>query len=146
VANVEFHGADVEREEYTRWAPDVVAGHLCASYAIVERAGRALPRGGWLGLVAFHVDQWRETGHVSRFAYDEATMAAAIERGGLVPEVLEVERDVSRYASAEDLVAAAAPHRERWRIDGRWAAFVTFAESGGRTLTRSHLIATARKP
>ena len=146
VANVEFHEVDVERDEYVRFTPDVVAGHLCASDAIAERAGRVLPRRGCLGLVAFHVDQWRETGRVSRFAYDERTMAAALARGGLVPEVLEVDRDVRRFASAEDALEAADPHRERWTADGRWRAFVAFVESGGRTLTRSHLIVIARKP
>src|SRR5262249_38939017 len=42
LVNVELHEADVEREEYDRWAPDLVTAHLCASDAILERAGRAL--------------------------------------------------------------------------------------------------------
>ena len=71
LVNVEFHEADVERDEYGRWAPDLITAHLCASDAIIERAGRALKPGSCLGMVAFHVDQWRETGRVSRFAYDE---------------------------------------------------------------------------
>ena len=49
------------------------------------RASRALPDGACLGMVAFHVDQWRETGRVSRFAYDEARMERALRAAGLVP-------------------------------------------------------------
>ena len=93
-ANVELHEADVEREEYGRWEPDLVTAHLCASDAIVERASRALRPGCCLGMVAFHVDQWRETGKVSRVAYDEARMDAALRRAGLVPEAVEVECEV----------------------------------------------------
>ena len=29
IANVEFHAADVEREEYERWRPELVTAHLC---------------------------------------------------------------------------------------------------------------------
>ena len=83
LGNVEFHEMDVEREDYGRFAPDLITAHLCASDAIMERAGRALPPGGCLGMVAFHVDQWRETGRVSRFAYDEARMEAVLRRAGL---------------------------------------------------------------
>ena len=35
VDNVEFHEADVEREEYGGWAPALITAHLCASAAIV---------------------------------------------------------------------------------------------------------------
>src|SRR5262249_28243381 len=34
---VEFETADVEREEYDGWVPDVITAHLCASDAIIER-------------------------------------------------------------------------------------------------------------
>ena len=145
LGNVEFHELDVEREEYGRFAPDLVTAHLCASDAIVERAGRALPPGGGLGMVAFHVDQWRETGRVSRFAYDEARMGAVLREAGLEPEVLEVEREVQRFPSVEAGLAAAVALEDRWKMDGRWYAYIGFLEAGGRTLTRSHLIVKARK-
>jgi len=64
VGNVDFIEADAEREEYHRFAPDIVTAHLCASDAIIERAARALRPGRCLGMVAFHVDQWKETGKV----------------------------------------------------------------------------------
>ncbi|HKZ04995.1 MAG TPA: methyltransferase domain-containing protein [Methylomirabilota bacterium] len=144
--HAEFHVADVEAGEYTVWRPDLVTAHLCASDAIVERAARALPPGGFLAIVAFHVDQWRETGKVSRFAYDEARMRTALERAGLAVEALESEREVQTFTSVEEALAAAVGLEERWRADGRWFRYIDFLEKGGRTLTRSHLIAKARRP
>jgi predicted TPR repeat methyltransferase len=146
LANVEFHEAEVERDEYSRWAPDVVTAHLCASDAIVERAARALPSSGCLGMVAFHVDQWRETGKVSRFAYDAPRMESVLRRNGLVPIVVEVDAEVTRFASVEEGLAAAVALADRWKQDGRWHRYIAFLESGGRTLTRSHLVVLARKP
>lgn len=144
--NVEFHGADVEREEYGGWAPDVISAHLCASDAIIQRAGRALGRGGVLAMVAFHVDQWRETGKVSRFAFDEGRMGTLLRGAGFEPEVIEVEREVKRFTSVEEGLAAAIGLEDRWKADGRWYRYLGFLEAGGRTLTRSHLIVKARKP
>jgi predicted TPR repeat methyltransferase len=146
LAHAEFHVADVEADEYHPWRPDLVTAHLCVSDAIVERAARALPRGGFLALVAFHVDQWKETGKVSRFAYDEDRLRAALERAGLAVEALEVEREIQQFGSVEEALAAAVGLEERWRADGRWFRYIEFLESGGRTLTRSHLIAKARRP
>jgi SAM-dependent methyltransferase len=144
--NVEFHEADVEREEYARWQPDLVTAYLCASDAIVERAGRALAPGQCLAMVAFHVDQWRETGKVSRFAYDESRMERVLRANGFLPEVIEVESDVLRFASVEEGLAAAVGLEDKWRSDGRWFRYIAFLEEGGRTLTRAHLIVKARRP
>lgn len=145
LANAEFHVADVEKDEYGSWTPGLVTAHLCASDAIIERAGRALAGGGCLAMVAFHVDQWRETGKVSRFAYDEDRLRAALERAGFSVEALEVEQSVQRFQSLEEALAAAVGLEERWRADGRWFRYIAFLESGGRTLTRSHLIAMAHR-
>lgn len=145
VQNAEFHEADVEGPEYTPWAPALVAGHLCASDAIVARASRALPPGGCLGFVAFHVDQWRETGRPSRFAYDEARMRDVLIAHDFEPEAIEVERRVRRFSSVEEALAAAVGLEERWRADGRWFRYIAFLESGGRTLTQSHLVVKARR-
>ncbi|HET8575789.1 MAG TPA: methyltransferase domain-containing protein, partial [Methylomirabilota bacterium] len=136
LSNVQFHEADVEREEYERWAPDLITAHLCASDAIVERAGRALPRGACLGLVAFHVDQWKETGKISRFAYDEARMDRTLRRHGLIPEAIELDREIQRFASVEEGLAGAVGLEDKWKADGRWYRYLAFLESGGRTLTR----------
>src|SRR5262249_22394887 len=145
VGNVEFHEADVEREEYGRFRPDLIIAHLCVSDAIVARAGRALASGGALGMVAFHVDQWRETGKVSRFSFDETRMETLLRAAALQPDVIEVEREVTRFQSVEEGLAAAVGLEDRWKADGRWFRYLGFLESGGRTLTRSHLIVTARK-
>ncbi len=145
LSNVEFHEADVEREFYDRWRPELVAAHLCASDAIVERAGRVLPPGASLGMVAFHVDQWKETGKVSRFAYDEDRMARVLREHGFIVEALEVEQAVQRFASVEEGLAAAVGLEDRWKADGRWFRYIAFLEGGGRTLTRSHLLVKARR-
>ncbi|HXA98374.1 MAG TPA: methyltransferase domain-containing protein [Candidatus Dormibacteraeota bacterium] len=145
LANIEFHEADVESLPYDPWQPDLVTAHLCASDAIVERSAKALPPGGALGLVAFHVDQWKETGRVSRFAYDEERMRRVLEARGLAVEALEVEREVRRFASVEEGLAAAVGLEDRWKADGRWFRYIAFLEGGGRTLTRSHLVAKARR-
>lgn len=145
LANSEFHEADVETIEYTPWAPGLVTAHLCASDAIIERASRALPDGACLGMVAFHVDEWRETGRVSRFAYDEARMERALRAASLIPEAIEVERHVQEFRSVEEALGAAVGLEERWRTDGRWFRYIAFVEGGGRTLTRSHLLVKARR-
>ena len=145
LANVEFHEADVEAAPYEPWRPDLVTAHLCASDAIIERAAAALRPGACLAMVAFHVDQWKETGRVSRFAYDEARMRAALEERDFTVEALEVEQEVRRFTSVEEGLAAAVGLEDRWRTDGRWFRYIAFLESGGRTLTRSHLLAKARR-
>jgi predicted TPR repeat methyltransferase len=145
LTTVEFHEVAVEAATYEGWRPDLITAHLCASDAIIERAARALAPGACLAMVSFHVDQWKETGKVSRFAYDETRMRAALESRGFAVEALEVERDVRRFDSVEEGLAAAVGLEDRWRADGRWFRYIAFLESGGRTLTRSHLLVKARK-
>src|SRR5262249_48821566 len=118
----------------------------CASDAIIERSARALRPGSCLGMVAFHVDQWKETGKVSRFAYDEARMAAALSTAGLGLAALEGEQDIKRVHTGAGRPAAAVGLEDRWRADGRWVRYIGYLQSGGRSLTRSHLIVKARKP
>jgi SAM-dependent methyltransferase len=145
LTNIEFHEADVESDSYEPWRPDLATAHLCASDAIIERAARALAPGSCIAMVSFHVDQWKETGKVSRFAYDEARMRITLESYGFIVEALEVERDVRRFDSVEEGLAAAVGLEDRWKADGRWFRFIAFLESGGRTLTRSHLLVKARR-
>ena len=145
LANVEFHEADVEAAPYEPWQPDLVTAHLCVSAAIIERAAAALPGGACLAMVAFHVDQWKETGRVSRFAFDEARMRTALVARGFAVEALEVDREERRFGSVEEGLAAAVGLEDRWRADGRWFRYIAFLESGGRTLTRSHLLVKARR-
>jgi SAM-dependent methyltransferase len=145
LANVEFVVADAEAIEYTAFRPDLVGAHLCMSDAIVERAGRALGPGRAFAFVAFHADQWRETGRPSRFAYDEDRIRAVLARAGFAVERLDVEREVQTFGSLEEGLAAAIGLQERWKADGRWVRYLAFLEGGGRTLTRSHLVVKARK-
>jgi len=148
LSNVEFVVADVEAVEYDTLvpaAPALVTAHLFMSEAFVERAARALAPGGAVVVLGFHVDQWKETGKVSRFAYDDARIRALFERCGLVVEHLSVEKDVKEFPSVEAALAAAIGMSEKWKSDGRWFRYIKFLEDGGRTLTRSHIIARGRK-
>ena len=149
--NVEFTEGDAEkRGDYFEIAadwenPDLIVAHLCVSDDIIENASKSLQRGRVLAMVAFHTDQWRETGRASRFAYDEARMRAQLVECGFTVEHLEVEREVQHFTSVEEALAAAIGLQERWRADGRWFNYVKFLEEGGRTLTRSHLVVKARR-
>jgi SAM-dependent methyltransferase len=145
LTNVEFVVADAEAGEYEQWRPDLVTAHLCMSDAIVARAGRALGSGRVLAFVAFHTDQWRETGRPSRFAYEEDRARRVLDEAGFTVEHLQVEREVTTFGSVEQALGAVLGLEERWRVDGRWFHYIRFLEEGGRTLTRSHLIAKARR-
>jgi SAM-dependent methyltransferase len=145
IGNVEFHVVDADAAEYDAFGPQLIAAHLCMSDAIIARAACALAPGECLAFVAFHMDQWRETGLPSRFAYDEARLASVLRESRFVPEHLEVEREVTRFGTVPEGLAAAAGLEEKWKADGRWQGYVEFLERGGRTLTRSHLIVKARR-
>jgi SAM-dependent methyltransferase len=145
LGHVEFVASDVETGEYDAWAPDLVVAHHCMSDAIVARAGRALAPGRALAFVAFHTDQWRETGRPSRFAYDEDRARRVLGEAGFAVEHLQVEREVRTFGSVEEALATVLGLEERWRVDGRWFHYIRFLEEGGRTLTHSHLIVKARR-
>lgn len=151
VANVEFAEIDAEaRADFVdltpAWKrPTLVIAHLCVSEAIIAAASRTLTPGQALALVALHVDQWRETGRRSRFAYDADTAREQLQRHGFTIEHLEVEEEVQRFESVEQGLAAAVGLAEKWKSDGRWFRYIKFLEDGGRTLTRSQLMATARR-
>ncbi len=125
LANVRFVVGDVEVEDYAPFKPEMVVAHLCMSDAIAERAARVLGPGQVFAFVAFHTDQWKET--------------------GFTIEHLEVEREVATFESVEQALAAAVALREQWKADGRWVRYVKFLEEGGRTLTRARLVVKARK-
>jgi SAM-dependent methyltransferase len=146
LANVVFVTADAEQVDFRALGqPDVVVAHLCMSDAIARRAGESLPPGGIFAFAAFHTDQWRETGRVSRFAYAQDRARAVLSEAGLRVERLEVEQEVARFASEAEALARLAPMRPRWEADGRWAAWERFVGEGGRTLTQSRVVALARR-
>src|SRR5258705_7093473 len=136
LSNARFVVGDIEVEEYAPFKPDVVVAYLCMSDAIAERAGRALRAGQVFAFVAFHTDQWKETGRPSRFAYGETGVRRLLKRTGFTVEHLEVERDVKAFASVEEGLAAAVGLQERWKVDGRWFRYVKFLEDGRRPLAR----------
>jgi SAM-dependent methyltransferase len=151
ITNAEFLVLDAEAvDDYVEIAPawespDLITAHLCMSDRIIENSSRSLAPGQALAFVAFHADQWRETGRRSRFAYDEEQVRRVLADCGFTVQHLEVERAVQRFDSVEAALAAAVGLQERWKADGRWFHYVRFLEEGGRTLTRSHLIVKARK-
>ncbi len=146
LANVLFVVADAEQVDYRAFGqPDLVVAHLCMSDAIVARAGASLPPGGALAFAAFHTDQWRETGRVSRFAYEADRARAVLGDAGLRVERLEVEGEIARFSSETEALARVAGLRSRWEADGRWAAWERFVAEGGRTLTQSRLVVLARR-
>jgi SAM-dependent methyltransferase len=151
LGNVEFLVLDAERADGygdlmdERDHPDLIVAHLCMSDRIIANSGRSLRPGQALAFVAFHADQWRETGRRSRFAYDEDQARRVLAECGFVVQHLEVEREVQHFDSVEAALAAAIALQERWKTDGRWFHYVRFLEQGGRTLTRSHLLVKARK-
>jgi SAM-dependent methyltransferase len=145
LANTEFVVADAEQVEYGEWHPEMVVAHLCMSDAIIERASRALTRGRFLSFVCFHTDQWKETGKVSRFAYGGERLRSVLEANGFVPETLEVDTEVVEFSTVAEGLRLVEGIRLKWEADGRWANFVAYLRSGGRSLTRSHLIVKARR-
>ena len=151
LTNVSFIELDAEtvsdyRELEPEWhQPDLVVAHLCVSDRIIENAGRSLAPSHALAFVAFHADQWKETGRRSRFAYDEDHARRVLAEHGFAVEHLAVEREVQHFTSVEQALAAAVGLAEKWRADGRWFRYVKFLEEGGRTLTRAHLHVKARK-
>jgi SAM-dependent methyltransferase len=146
LANVAFVVADAEQVDYRALGqPDLVVSHLCMSDAIIARAGAGLPPGGVLAFAAFHIDQWREIGQVSRFAYDPERAHAVLGGAGFRLERLEVEREVARFSSGAEAMTAAAGLRPRWEADGRWSVWERFVAEGGRTLTQSRLVVLARR-
>jgi SAM-dependent methyltransferase len=151
LTNVDFFVVDAEApEDYDDvmgelGPPGLIVAHLCLSNRIIENSARSLRAGQALAFVAFHADQWRETGRRSRFAYDEDQARRELTERGFTVEHAEVEQEVQRFDSVEAALAAAIGLSERWKSDGRWFNYVRFLEEGGRTLTRSHLIVKARK-
>ncbi len=151
VANVTFLLGDAEEAPYETLLPeaevDMVVAYLGMSDAIVARAADALRAGRCLIFACFHTDHWRETGVVSRFAYDEERLRAVLEHHDLGVEFLAVEQEVRYFASS----AEARRHiesstlKEKFRRSARWENLEEFYRGGGRTFTRSICVAKARK-
>src|SRR6266850_1585157 len=108
----------------------------------MARAGRALAPGRAFAFVAFHTDQWRETGRASRFAYDEERARRVLSEAAFVVEHTEVEREVRTFGSVAPPSHGAA--FERW-LDGGNAGSMDYLErTRGDRLDPSRLLPGAR--
>jgi SAM-dependent methyltransferase len=152
LANAEFVVADAEAlDDFRRLGadvtaePDLVTAHLFLSDRLLENAARSLAPGRPLVLAGLHVDHWHETGRRSRFAYDEERLRRLAARHALAVEHLSVETRVEAFPSLEKALAGAVALEDTWRADGRWFRYIRFLEEGGRTLTRSHVVARLRR-
>jgi len=147
IANIELVVADAETTDYRtlRRPIQMVVAHLCMSDAIIARAAEAIGRGAPLVFAAFHTDQWKETGKISRFAYSQDRLCRVLEDAGFSVEALEVERRVKEFASEGEALLVLVDLRPKWEADGRWANYLAYLRAGGRELTRSHILVKARR-
>lgn len=137
--NVSFCLADAEQADYAALAAGplpVVVAHLCMSNGILTRAA-ALGPGTILAFAAFHRDQWRETGVISRFAYSEASLEATLGDTGFHPSFLALEKEIFRFRSPEQALAYLQKSGldAKWQSSDRWRGFLKYLRGGGDSLT-----------
>lgn len=144
-----FRCCDAESIDYRDLGPiDLVVANLCMSDEILRRAGAALPPGHFIAFAAFHRNQWKESGTISRYAYGEGQLEGALMQAGFDPVYLGMEQEVLSLNSPDDGLAYLKSARlsGKWRIDGRWKGFLAYLEAGGRELTvRARVIVKARR-
>ena len=141
---------DAERIQYRDLgAFDLVVANLCMSDEILRRAAAVLAPGRFIAFAAFHRDQWKESGKVSRFAYGEGQLERALLEAGFEPVYLGVEQEVVHFASADDSLAYldATGLAGKWKADSRWQGFLLYLQGGGKEeLTiRARVIVKARR-
>jgi hypothetical protein len=118
------------------------------SDGILRRAAAVLSPGHVITFAAFHLDQWKESGKISQYAYGEGQVEAVLSEAGFKPVYLGVEREVLSLATPDEGLAylEAAGLTGKWKADGRWQGFVTYLQGGGRELTvRARVIVKARR-
>ena len=148
LANVEFHEADVEREEYAPLASPTSSPRTSApptpSSSGPARALRPgeLPRPWW-------PFTWTSGGRRARSRASPTTRRAWTRRSGARGLRPGGDRGRARGDAASPPSRKGSPppsgSRTGGRADGRWFRYIAFLEEGGRTLTRSHLIVKARR-
>lgn len=147
--HVTFQCCDAERIYYRELGPiDLVVANLCMSDEILRRAGVVLQPGRFIAFAAFHRDQWKESGKISQFAYQEGQIETALTAVGFEPVYLGLEQEVLHFAGQDEALSylESAGMSEKWRADSRWRGFLAYLEGGGRELTiRAHVIVKARK-
>jgi len=147
--HVTFRCCDAESIDYRTLGPiDLVVANLCMSDAILRRAAAALTHGRCIVFAAFHRDQWKESGRVSRYAYAETQLEAALSESGFEPLHLGVEQEVLSFATPDEGLAYLEETglTAKWRTDGRWEGFLRHLRGGGKELTiRARVIVKARR-
>ncbi len=149
LGHISFERLDAEAIDYRDLAPiDLVVANLCMSNEILRRSAAALPPGHHTAFAAFHLEQWKESGKASRFAYAEGQLERALAETGFEPVYLGVEREVLLLAAPDDGPAylEASGQATKWTRDGRWEGFLRYLQDGGRELTiRARVIVKARR-
>ena len=149
LGHVSFERLDAEAIDYRDLAPiDLVVANLCMSDEILRRSAAALPPGRHIAFAAFHLEQWKESGKTSRYAYAEGQLQRALAETGFEPIYLGVEQEVLLLAAPDDGLAylEASGLAAKWKSDGRWEGFLRYLQNGGRQLTmRARVIVKARR-
>ncbi|MFQ5801972.1 MAG: class I SAM-dependent methyltransferase [Candidatus Methylomirabilales bacterium] len=150
MTNVHLHPADAERVDYQAVAGEpihMVVAHLCMSNAIIVQAARLGPE-TVLAFAAFHTDQWRETGIISRFAYSESAMEEALDGANFHPCYLGLEKEILHFPSPDVAVAYGerTSLQAKWGSSPRWSGFLKYVQEGGHSLTvRARVVVKARR-
>lgn len=147
--HVTFLCCDAERIHYRDLgAIDLVVANLCMSDEIIRRAAAVLAPGRFIAFAAFHRDQWKESGRISRYAYAEGHLETALLEAGFEPVCLGVEQEVVHFASQNEGLSylESAGISGKWRTDNRWNQFLTHLQGGRRDLTiKARVIVKARR-
>ena len=145
----EFVLGDAEVVLWSEWSRrpyDFVTANFFMSEPLVVRAGEYLRPGGRFLFCCHHTDHWRETGKGSRWAFDEARMAALLKANGFDVEFLGVDTVVVTFdtlAQVEQFLGER--HVRKWTDDGRWDTLAAVFRSGAKQLTTSYLVGRARR-
>jgi len=147
--HVTFHCLDAEAIDYRDLGPiTFVVANLCMSDGILRRAAAVLSPGHVISFAAFHLDQWKESGKISQYAYGEGQVETALSEAGLKPVYLGVEREVLSLATPDEGLTylEGSGLSGKWKADGRRQGFVSYLQGGGRELTvRARVIIKARR-
>ncbi|MBI4379588.1 MAG: class I SAM-dependent methyltransferase [candidate division NC10 bacterium] len=147
--HVTFHCLDAEVIDYRDLGPiSLVVANLCMSDEILRRAAAVLSPGDAIAFAAFHVDQWKESGRISQYAYGEGHVETALSEAGFEPVYLGVEREVLSFAAPDEGLTylEGSGLSAKWKADGRRQGFVTYLQGSGREFTvRARVIIKARR-
>jgi len=140
---------DAEKIDYRDLGPiDLAAANLCMSDEILRRSAAVLTSGRFIIFAAFHQDQWKESGRISRYAYAEGQLETALLKTGFEPVHLGVEQEVLSFSTPEEGLAYldAAGLTGKWEADGRRRGFLAYLRGGGGELTiKARVIVKARR-